>query len=222
MAILAVTGLRAEGLIARQAGFAVLCAGGNPAYTDSMLGQAIGAGKPSGLLSFGIAGGLMPGLVPGRPLVATAVIASDGARYSVDEIWRARLHDHLGVAVEGDVFGADAIVATATEKAALHARTGALAVDLESAVVARAAERAGLPFMVIRAIADPADRTLPPAARIALTPDGRPDLRAIFHSVLMEPGQIGALIRLARETRRALQALTHALAIAGPLLIAER
>jgi adenosylhomocysteine nucleosidase len=222
MAILAVTGLRAEGLIARQAGFAVLCAGGNPAYTAAMLGQAIGAGKASGLLSFGIAGGLMPGLVPGRPVVASAVIASDGTRYRVDDIWRARLHDHFGVAVEGDVFGADAIVATTTEKADLHARTGALAVDLESAVVARAAARAGLPFIVIRAIADPAERALPPAACVALTPDGRPNLRAIFNSVLMEPSQIGALIRLARDTRRALQALSGAAATAAPLLTAPR
>ena len=222
MAIVAVTGLRAEALIARKAGFSMLCAGGNPAYTEAMLGQAVGGGKASGLLSFGIAGGLAPGLAPGTLVLASAVIASDRTRHPVDEIWRARLHDRLGAAVEGDVFGADAIVADRVEKAALHARSAALAVDLESAVVARAAERVGLPYLVIRAIADPADRTLPPAACIALTSDGRPNLRAIFHSVLMEPRQIGALVRVARDTRRALQALTGAAATAAPLLAAPR
>lgn len=222
MAIIAVTGLRAEAVIARKAGFSVLCAGGNPAYTEAMLAQAVGSGKASGLLSFGIAGGLAPGLVPGSLVAASAVIASDGARHPVDAIWHARLRNHLGEVAEGAVFGADAIVTTAIEKAAIHARAGALAVDLESAVVARAAARAGLPFMVIRAVADPAERGLPAAAGIALTADGRPDLRAIFHSVLMEPGQIGALIRLARDTRRALGALTRAAAVSAPLLAAPR
>jgi len=66
-----------------------------------------------------------------------------------------------------------AIAAAATAKAALHARSGAVAVDLEARSVAGAASRAGLPFLVIRAIADPAEHDLPPAASARLKPDGR-------------------------------------------------
>jgi adenosylhomocysteine nucleosidase len=231
MAVIAVTGLRVEAEIVRKAGCAVVCAGGIPAHTAATLGQAIGAqtidgGVPSGLVSFGIAGGLAPGLAPGTLVLADSIIAADGTNHPVDAAWRARVQASLGAAnvpaLGGDILGSDAIVIAAAEKAALRARFGAVAVDLESAVVARAAAGAGLPFIVIRAIADPAERDLPPAASVRLTSDGRPDLRAIFHSVLMGSGQIAALIRLARDTRRALRALTRMVAVAGAELAEPR
>jgi adenosylhomocysteine nucleosidase len=221
MAVIAVTGLRLEAEIARKAGLAVVCAGGIPAHTAAALGQAVASIRPSGLVSFGIAGGLAPGLAPGTLVLPSAVIAGDGTRRPVDTAWRARLCARID-ASEGDILGGDAIVLTAAEKTALHTRSGAVAVDLESAVVAEAASRAGLPFVVLRAVADPAERGLPPAAALRLKPDGRPDLRAVLHSVLMEPAQIGTLIGLARDTRHALRALTRAIKLAGALLAAPR
>lgn len=221
MAIIAVTGLRVEAEIARKAGLSVVCAGGIPAHTAAALGQAIGSLAPAALMSFGISGGLVPRLAPGTLILADAVLTTGGGRSPVDAAWRARLQAKLG-AESGDVLGGDAIVTSAAAKATLHAQGGAIAVDLESAVVAEAAGRAGLPFVVLRAIADPAERDLPPAAGLRLKPDGRPDLRAVFHSMLMEPAQIGALIRLARDTQKALRALTRAVAILGPLLSGPR
>jgi adenosylhomocysteine nucleosidase len=217
MAIIAVTGLRAEARIARRAGFSVVCGGGNPTLTAAALARAIAGGRPDLLVSFGIAGGLAPGLAPGTLILASAVIAVNGGRHLADETARRQLRGRLG-AVEGDLLGGNAIVVGCAEKAALHARTAALAVDLESAVVALAAAAAGLPFLVLRAIADPAERGLPAAARIKLKPDGTPDLGRILASLLLEPRQIGALTRLADDTRRALRALTHAAAAARPLL----
>jgi adenosylhomocysteine nucleosidase len=221
MAVIAVTGLRAEARIARRAGFSIVCAGGIPAHTAAALGQAVGGGGATGLVSFGICGGLAPALAPGTLVCARAVIAADGTRYPVDEVWRARLPDWPG-AVDGDVFGGDAIVGTAAEKTALHARTGAVAVDLESATVAQAATLAGFPFLVIRAIADPAERDLPPAAYIRLTPDGAPNLGKILASVLGGPGQIAALVRIARDARLAFRTLNRAVLAARPVLLAPR
>jgi len=198
----------------------VVCAGGIPAHTAAALGQAIGGRAPSGLISFGISGGLAPGLTPGTLILADGVLTADGARHPVDAAWRARLQAKIGAVLGGDVLGGDAIVTAAAAKATLYAQGHPVAVDLESTVVAEAAERAGLPFLVIRAIADPAERGLPPAASLRLKPDGRPDLHAVFRSVLTEPAQIAALVRLARDTRHALRALTRAVATLGPLLSA--
>jgi adenosylhomocysteine nucleosidase len=220
MAVIAVTGLRAEARVARRAGFSTVCAGGVPARTAAALSEAIGGGA-TGLVSFGMCGGLAPALAPGTLVCARTVIAPDGTRHPVDEVWRARLPG-WAEAVDGDVFGSDAIVGTTAEKAALHARTGAIAVDLESAVVAAAAARAKLPFIVLRAIADPAERDLPSAAYITLTPDGAPDIGRILASVLREPTQITGLIRLARDARLALRALTRAVAATRPVLFAPR
>ncbi len=63
------------------------------------------------------------------------------------------------------------------------------------------------PFLVLRAIADPAHRTLPSAALIPLTVDGAPAFRQVIGEVLRRPRQIGALLGVAREMRLALRAL---------------
>lgn len=102
---------------------------------------------------------------------------------------------------------AAAISSTEGDKARAWRETGALAVDLESAIVARAAQAAGIPFVVLRTIADPAARELPPAALIPLAKDGTPAIIWVLGEVLRRPQQIAALFGLARETRRALSAL---------------
>jgi len=61
-------------------------------------------------------------------------------------------------------------------KAKLYAATRASAADMESHVAARAARSRGLPFAALRVVSDAADRTLPPAACVALNPSGGIDL----------------------------------------------
>jgi adenosylhomocysteine nucleosidase len=109
--------------------------------------------------------------------------------------------------IEGPVLGTSRIIAGTDEKHRTWVETGALAVDLESDVVARIAASAGIPFVVVRTIADSAYRALPPAALIPLAEDGTPNLARVLGSVLREPRQVGALFGLARETRAALDAL---------------
>jgi adenosylhomocysteine nucleosidase len=99
------------------------------------------------------------------------------------------------------------IVSRAEAKQEIYHRTGAVAVDLESAEVARLCADAGVPLAVIRAIGDPAERDLPPAALVGLKADGRVDLRAVLASVLGSPGQIPSLLTVALDTRRALAGL---------------
>ena len=110
-------------------------------------------------------------------------------------------------ALEGPVFGASSIVATQSEKQRAWAATGALAVDLESEIVARAAATLGIPFLVLRTIADTARRTLPPASVIPLAEDGTPDRARVFANVLRRPSQLAGMIGLAHETGMALSAL---------------
>src|SRR5690348_3529706 len=94
--------------------------------------------------------------------------------------------------------------------AALNRQSAAIAIDLESHLVADAAAAAGLPFAVLRAVADPAGRALPPAALIGLDAAGRPALGRILWSLMRQPAQLPALLQVARDTRRALAALRRA------------
>jgi adenosylhomocysteine nucleosidase len=208
MAVVAVTGLRAEAAIARRAGFSVVCAGGVPERTRIALDQALEKGADR-LVSFGLAGGLAPQLRPGTLIVASEIVDPNGNLLPVDHTWAATVRQATG-ALDGAILGALVPAASAAAKKALFARTGALAVDLESLAVARAAGRRGLPFIVVRAVADAAGRDLPPGALIALRQDGTADLPRILWSVARQPRQIAGLIRLAQDAGRALGALRRA------------
>jgi adenosylhomocysteine nucleosidase len=153
-------------------------------------------------------------------LLPRLVVDEDGENFAVDETWRRRVESMLVAtgqrAESGVMLGAGAAAASPARKAALFQATGALAVDLESHLVARVAAAGKRPFLVLRAVADPASRSLPPAAVNGLDESGAPALGRVLVSVLREPAQIPALIRLAGDTRRALFALRSALK-AGPI-----
>jgi adenosylhomocysteine nucleosidase len=204
--VLCTTGLLAEARIARAAGFSTIVGAGDRDRTAALVEDAVR--HASCLVSFGIAGGLAPALHAGDVVISTEVL-SDRRRWRADEWVRARVAALAGEigAIEGPVLGTSRIMASTGEKRRTWLETGALAVDLESDVVARAAAAAGIPFVVIRTIADTAYRALPPAALIPLAENGTPQLARVLASVLRRPRQVAALFGLARETRAALAAL---------------
>jgi hypothetical protein len=57
---------------------------------------------------------------------------------------------------------------------------------------------------------------VPQVAREALRPDGIIRIRATFGGLLREPGQLVALLRLARQSALALAALRRGVRLAGP------
>jgi hopanoid-associated phosphorylase len=220
MATGAVTGLAAEARIARQAGLVAAAGAGTSEGTEHAIRSLIEQGVP-GLVSFGIAGGLAPNLVSGTLIAPAAVRGPDDEAHWVDVEWHARLTRAAHAAgiplVVGGMLGTDAIAASAAQKARLRELTHAIAVDLESHRVARAAKRARLPFLVFRVIADTAARDLPPAALVPLSRSGHPSVRVLV-SIVARPGQIPALLELARETRAALEALRRGAMALGAAL----
>ena len=173
--ILAVTGLQRERRILAGPGVEVV------RRRRSMRRPPMPAGK-QGVISIGIAGALAPELRPGAWVVADAVHAGD-ATLPTDRDWTMRLLSRLPAARRGVLLGADTMAATAAVKAGLHRATGAIAVDMESHIAARAARRHGLPFVAARVISDAAHRTLPPAARVGMRADGGIDLPAVLRSL---------------------------------------
>ncbi len=192
-----VTGLTAEAALLKKTGFLVAAGGGWPvgAYRAAESSAAQGA---TALVSFGLAGGLAPDSVPGALLVPDAVVEGQ-ERYPCDPALMAFLGGSTGELI----LAGQTIAATVEQKRALYGATRIGAVDLESGAVARVAQAHGLPFAVLRAIADPATRTLPPAALVPLKPSGGIDLPRILLSVLAKPAQIPALIGLARDAGQA-------------------
>ena len=195
-----VTGLAAEMRLASRLGRAA-AGGGMPPGAEAAAERLV-AQDATALVSFGLCGGLDPALRPGAVLVPRAV-ADPAGTYATD----ARLADLLGGWSCATLAAATAPVARREAKRALFAATGAAGVDLESGAVAQVAARHGLPFAVLRAVCDPATLDLPPLALAALDAGGTIRAGRIAASLLARPGQIGALLTLARAATAARTAL---------------
>ena len=94
-------------------------------------------------------------------------------------------------------------IAGAGAKRELFARSGALAVDMESAGVFDAAQRNGLPALALRVIVDAAHVTLPGAVLWRVDDFGDVNTRGLALDLARSPGQIPAVMRLACAARRA-------------------
>jgi adenosylhomocysteine nucleosidase len=204
--VIAVTGLKTEAKIAAGPRVLALSGGANAFGLVRSLEAAV-AMDAAAIISFGISGGLAPGLLPGTMLVARSVIAADGTRYYGCPVWSERLSQALGGAPIADIAGVDKPVAQRAEKRALHRKTGALAADTESHIAAKIAAANKLPFAAFRVVADPAHRRLPHAALVALKPDGSVALAAIARSLWQDPRQLPHLLHVARDARAAFTAL---------------
>src|SRR5258708_6759161 len=131
--VVCVTGLAAEASVARAAGFQAVIGAGDPERTAALVAAA--ARGAHYLVSFGIAGALAPTLHPGDVILSGNVIAQNRNWRPADD-FDARIRELAGQieAFEGPVLGSGIILAREDAKTAAWRETGALAVDLESAV----------------------------------------------------------------------------------------
>ncbi len=151
------------------------------------------------LLSWGCAAGLDSALAPGALVLPETLIAADGRAHNVDPTWHQRLHRCLSeclVVHTGSVVESRHLVVEATEKAALFERFRGIALDMESVAIAQLAAGKGIPFVIIRTIADPANSNLPQSVARALDSRGNVDLRKLFSYTLVHPAEFGRLLQL--------------------------
>jgi adenosylhomocysteine nucleosidase len=175
----------------------------------------------SGLVSFGLAGGLAADLAAGDLLLPEAVILPTGGRIATDPAWRGRLAanlEHVGVATRSaPIVGSEHIVATRDAKDALRTQSGAVAVDMESHAVAEIAARARLPLLVLRAVADGHEQLIPATAHAAIGAQGEVRPLVVLGRLIGRPWEIFPLIALGRSSRRGLASLGRVAALAPGL-----
>ena len=185
--------------------------------------EALAAAGASALAVFGVAGALDDTLRNGTLFCPERVLDEQGQAYATDAVWRASLQRRLaGVAPPLHATGALLSVAspllTAAAKRAAHDQCTALAVDMESAAVAAAAQERGLPFAVLRAIVDEADDAIPPALNGSIDAWGRPRPLQLLAAFGRQPSLVSELPRLYSRMQRATHALRAAAQAAGPAL----
>jgi adenosylhomocysteine nucleosidase len=205
--VLIVCGLKREAAILAGPGRMTVC--GDPSALRLRLAEAASL-RPSLVVSWGLCGGLDPRLRPGDLVLGAEVVSDEGA-VRTDEAVTSSLAQRLGAAgarVSVERLAASAApVLTAAAKAELRRATGASAVDMESLIAGRYALEQRLPFAILRAVADPAERDLPPLALKAVNSDGGVNVQAVIGELIRSPGQLAGLRALAADSTAAFQAL---------------
>jgi hopanoid-associated phosphorylase len=211
--MIVVVGMAFEARIAAGLGVPVIC-GGDGHNLATSLARAMAAGC-GGLISFGVAGGLAPDLKPGTCVIGSAIL-DDGGQQETDARWARRLMKIIPDAVHGPIVGVREPIAHAAAKSDLHRDTGAIAVDMESHVVARAAAQHGVPLAAIRVVVDPVERTIPRSALAGARADGTIDPLAVMRSLMRYPRDLAGLIRMSLDARAARATLVRGSALLGP------
>ena len=186
------------------------------ARAEAAARTALSAGADA-LVSWGSAGGLDPSLGSGTIVVPDRVVDASGNVRASDQEWSRRLRaaasEQLSVAA-GAMLHSERPIEDPRHKQRMYADTGAAAVDMESGGIARIADEAGIPWIAVRVVVDPAAAVLPALARSAVRDDGRLDFAFIWR-LATTPTQWAAFLALARANRLAGRAMTTIWATAG-------
>lgn len=170
-------------------------------------GAEVVAERPAALVSVGFCGALAPALRVGDVVAAEAVRdAATGDRFPADPALLAAAPGR-----RGEIVSVVRLARTPADRAALAERAGqaALAVDLESAALARAAAGAGVPFLALRAVTDETRHRLPDLDRL-MDAAGRLTPGAGLLYFARRPRELPALVRLGPAARAAGLALAGA------------
>lgn len=174
-------------------------AGADNARTASELLIAQGATR---LISWGCAAALSETLKPGDLVLADSLTDAEGGRdtkFCVSSDWHRYAKNLLSnslIVHTGSLVESKNIVASGKDKKRLHIQTGAVALDMESIAIAKVARRNKLPFLAIRAIADPVNMDLPKAINHSLNNEGDIDLAKLLSYIVLRPAQLPGLIKL--------------------------
>ncbi len=166
--------------------------------------------RPRVVLSVGFSGALREGYQVGDILLATDIVDLHGHRWPTTwpgELppgeWRPALH-------LGRLLTVPRLVGQPQEKRSLGLQHDAVAVDMESAVVAQRCTKHGIPFGCVRAISD--DLQTPLSSQLlSCLAGGRVSPLRLLAVLARSPRLLGELRRLARQTRLAAEQLASAL-----------
>lgn len=160
---------------------------------------------PKLVISAGFSGALRDGLKIADVIVATNVVHEDGGCWSAS--WPGTIAHSFQC---GKLLTVSRTIAEPTEKLALGQKHDAVAVDMETAIVARMCSERNVPFGCVRAISD--DVHIPLSADIDhVIVNGEISLRRLAGRLLRRPWLAAELWRLAKHTRLAADRLALAL-----------
>lgn len=180
--------------------------GPGPKLAADALTAALALARPAIVVSTGYCGALVDELAAGDVFVATSVYAAD--QQASFQAGMPVLSDRTA---RGVLLSMDRVAVSVAEKQSLRS-TGALAIEMEAAAVARVAAAEGCAFFCIRGVSDTARQSLPLDFNRYRDADGRFDTSRIAAAALLRPWKLAGLLGLARGAKQASQNLGDFLA----------
>ena len=178
-----------------------------------------------GIVSFGTAGGLSPGLKSGDLVLPKSVVCeSDGSSFDATPSWHSALLRRLGgsqildpslVKFQDTLLQPAKVIADPAQKATLFRESKCVAADMESAGVASICAKRGLAFATVRVVTDDCNTTIPSCVLDALDVRGNLSLTKLGWGLLKKPWQVFPLLRLGVDYAKARRRLLAAIAELG-------
>ena len=187
-----------------------LCLSGIGHESALFAAKKLAALKVDALISWGVAGAIDKSVNSGDIILASSII-NEGHRYLISEDWLRRVSEHLqstSMVSNGAIASSKEICASTTDKHHLSEKTGALAVDMESAAIAETATVNKLDLLVIRTISDNADSSIPEAVLKHTDNLGQPRIFNFMLSCILKPNQIREISSLAGGYKKGLASLS--------------
>ncbi|HLG21012.1 MAG TPA: hypothetical protein VI895_14515 [Bdellovibrionota bacterium] len=150
-------------------------------------------------VGFGFAGGLVKTARAGDTVIPTELRHSD-RREEPTEWLRMNLASFAPSVEWRKLVTVERVVSTPAEKAALHAATGAEAVDMESAIWGELCRSAGVPWAVVRTILDSGDESLPCELSRLVDAFGRTRWSTALPTLTMHPSLVWSVFKFSRRS----------------------
>ena len=158
------------------------------------------------LVSLGVCGGLAPNVFSGDIIIPKQVIM-DGKTHHVSEPWHTNILSHMPEAKTAPILSVHTALTSPLEKATAFEQSGAVAVDVESYAVLNIAQAHNIPALVIRAVLDMDNQSLPPAALKGVDEHGKTRIGAVLRELLKRPQDLPDLVQLGKQSKLAKAAL---------------
>ncbi|NOQ47329.1 MAG: hypothetical protein GQ559_11795 [Desulfobulbaceae bacterium] len=179
--------------------------------------------------NIGVSGGLAPDLVPGTVILGDQIVTSGNHHTTYQAIYTpsAQLLDILESTLKknalpyrrGPLLCTPQPLDSPEKKAAAYLKTGALAVDMESAGAAEAARQAALPFFCIRVVCDPAGRRVEKKLLAGVDNRGNSRPMQLINPLIRRPWLLAHLFIMARDFYRALAGMRRVWNVAQKPLV---
>jgi nucleoside phosphorylase len=202
-----------------------------PGLHDGLLAAVTGIGKtstqtilpplfaryhPLALISLGFAAGLSPNEQPGDVILSSEVLTEEVLMEKTASLFASAgfVDKSYNIAKQtllrchpGSIVAVSRLLMTPTTKANVWQKTNAVAADMEGYWIAWEAEKASVPWLVIRSILDPFNMKLPSLAQRILADPDHKEIHQTTHYILGGVWRVPELIRLALRARTATQSL---------------